>query len=153
MKEKQVCFYEKETVKSLIGYCMFATGVDKSRRRLFSFLNSPVRFIKRDIFADCSENQVSLVNLQITDEMQRKQLLQLDEQLQRIAKMNPKVAINYILKVVGFEKHILEKCTTKEELTEWKETIEDLKNKMENNNGYVEDEEDGMWYIQDLTKL
>ena len=127
MKEKQVCFYEKETVKSLIGYCMFATGVDKSRRRLFSFLNSPVRFIKRDIFADCSENQVSLVNLQITDEMQRKQLLQLDEQLQRIAKMNPKVAINYILKVVGFEKHILEKCTTKEELTEWKETIEDLK--------------------------
>jgi hypothetical protein len=33
------------------------------------------------------------------------------------------------------------------------ETIEDLKNKMENNNGYAEDEEDGMWYIQDLTKL
>ena len=33
------------------------------------------------------------------------------------------------------------------------ETIEDLKIKIENNNGYVEDEEDGMWYIQDLTKL
>ena len=127
MREKRICFYEKEHIKTIVGYCMFASGADKSRERLFSFLNQPVRFIKRENFADCFEENINLVSVSITDEVQRKQLLQLEQQLQRIAKMKPQMAINYILKVVGLEKDILEKCTTKEKLIEWKEELEELK--------------------------
>lgn len=127
MKEKAFCFYKKHHMKPIIGYCMFASGVDKSRSRLFTFLNQPVRFIKREIFADCPEKYINLDIKYSVDDVQRKQLLHLDKMLQSIAKMKPQLALSYILKVVGFEKYILEKCTTKDELKEWKEEIEELK--------------------------
>lgn len=127
IKEKRVCFYEKEHIKPIVGYCMFASGTDKSRKRLFTFLNQPMRYIKRDIFADCKENYITITGSYIMDEMQRRQLLELEQILQRIAKMKPQIALNYILKVVGLEKYILENCVTRDELAEWKEELEELK--------------------------
>ena len=72
---------------------------------LFSFLNMPTRYIKRELFADC-EDKIEL-------SQQKEQLLELDETLKRISKLNPLVALNYILKVVGYEAYVIEKCNSK----------------------------------------
>ena len=123
IKEKPISFYEKAWIRPIVGYCMFASGVDKSRKRLFSFLNMPTRYIKRELFADC-EDKIEL-------SQQKEQLLELDETLKRISKLNPLVAVNYILKVVGYEAYVIEKCNSKEKLMEWEECIRELKERAE----------------------
>ena len=119
IKEKPISFYEKAWIRPIVGYCMFASGVDKSRKRLFSFLNTPTRYIKRELFAEC-EDKIELLQ-------QNEQLLKLDETLKRIGKLKPLVAINYILKVVGYENYVIERCNSREKLMEWAEDIEELK--------------------------
>jgi len=127
MKEKTVSFYEKAYIKPIVGYCMFASGVDKSRKCLFSFLNIPTRYIKRELFAEDYEDKIHLLREDITDYVQRERLFQLNRTLNCISKLKPLVAINYILKVVGYENYITQKCTSKEKLLEWIETVEELK--------------------------
>ena len=127
MKEKPVSFYEKTWIKPIIGYGMFASGVDKSRKRLFTFMNVPMRYIKRENFADCFEGELNLKMDKITDVVQKAQMLKLDEILNCIGKQKPLVAINYILKVVGYEAYAMQKFNSIENLKEWKESIKELK--------------------------
>ena len=123
MKEKRVKFYNGAYVKPIIGYLMFASKVDRSRRRLFTFLNQPVRYIKREIFANWEESWIC------GDIEMEKRLNKLWDILERIQKMPPKIAINYILKLVGYEVFILEKCTSAEEIMKFRSDMEELKSR------------------------
>ena len=127
IKEKPNSFYEKTWIKPIVGYCMFASGVDRSRKRLFTFMNMPMRYIKRENFSECFEDKINLVGEYITESIQKEQLLKLDTIINCISNLKPLVAINYILKVVGYESYIIQKCNSKENLLEWMECIKDLK--------------------------
>lgn len=123
MKEKPVNFYNSTYIKPIIGYLMFASGVDKSRKRLFSFMNRPMRFISRELFANWDEEKERFDDLDIRN----KNVLQLKEDLKRIGTMRPKMAISYILKGLGYEEFILSKCTFAEETEKFKSDIDELR--------------------------
>lgn len=123
MKEKPVNFYNSTYIKPIIGYLMFASGVDKSRKRLFSFMNRPMRFISRELFANWDEEKERFNDLDIRN----KNVLQLKEDLKRIGTMRPQMALSYILKGLGYEEFILSKCTFAEETEKFKSDIDELR--------------------------
>lgn len=121
MKEKTIKFYEGNFVKTIIGYLMFASKVDRSRKRLFTFLNQPVRYIKREFFGEYTEVDLRKIENECV------QIKELIEILEHIGKMSPGMAIAYILKVVGFEQFVLGRCTSGEEISEFYKSMEELK--------------------------
>ena len=121
MKEKTIKFYEGNFVKPIIGYLMFASKVDRSRKRLFTFLNQPVRYIKREFFGEYTEVDLRKIENECV------QIKELIEILEHIGKMSPGMAIAYILKVVGFEQFVLGRCTSGEEVSEFYKGMEELK--------------------------
>lgn len=127
MKEKVVQFYELPYIRPIIGYLMFASGVDKSRKRLFSFLNQPMRYLHRELFVGWDESERKLNTLTIKEGEMEKELVQLDKTLQRIEKMSPQTALTYILKGIGYESFYLENCKTIEEIQRFKKDMEELK--------------------------
>ncbi len=127
MKEKVVNFYELPCIRPVVGYLMFATGLDRSRKRLFSFLNQPARYIKREYFADWNEKYSRLGDVLMenagTDTMHKK----LQSDLEKLRGFTPKMAVNYILKVMGYESFKLQECRTEKEVMHLKEVFTELK--------------------------
>lgn len=127
MKEKTVKFYELPHIRPIIGYLMFASGVDRSRKKLFTFLNQPMRYINRELFVGWDEGERKLNTLTIKEAAVEKELVQLDKALQRIEKMSPQTALTYILKGIDYEIFYLKKCKTIEEIQRFKKDMEELK--------------------------
>lgn len=127
MKEKAVKFYELPSIRPIIGYLMFAGGIDKSRKRVFSFLNRPMRYIERELFVNWETGERRLDKIESADMRMKQALIELGEILNRIRKMTPRIAVSYILKAVGYENFALEKCKTKEEVEKLRWAIEELK--------------------------
>ncbi len=123
MQEKTVNFYKSMYIRPIIGYLMFASGIDKSRKRLFSFLNRPMRFISRELFANWDEEKLKFDCLDINNE----KIMQLKEELKRIEKMSPKFAISYILKGIGYEAYTSENCISREDVEKFKADMDELK--------------------------
>lgn len=123
MKEKNINFYDSTFIKPIIGYLMFASKVDKSRKRLFSFMNRPMRFINRELFANWDETKVKFDELDIRDV----KILQLKEEISRIGRMSPQTAISYILKGIGYEEFVLAKCTSKDEVERFRADMDELR--------------------------
>lgn len=127
IKEKPVRLYESEFISPIIGYLMFATGIDKSRKRVFSFLNQPTRYIDRELFVNWSEKYRKLCSATDSDCHMKKALLKLDRILESLGTMKPEIAVTYILKVVGYEKFVLDHCRTTDNVKRFKEEIEELR--------------------------
>lgn len=127
MKEKPVKFYELPYIRPIIGYLMFAIGIDRSRKRLFTFLNQPMRYINRELFVNWDEGERRLDKISDSNDDINKRLLNLDEMLKKIGKMKPEIAISYILKIIGYEEIVLEKCKTKEDAEKFKSCVDELK--------------------------
>lgn len=127
MKEKLNNFYELPYIKPIIGYLMFATNVDRRRRRLLTFLNRPMRYLAREMFATWNEEQRSLCEMHEEKGAVGSTLKKLDETLNTISKLPPEIAIIYILKVVGYEEFVKENCTSTEELEKLQKTLTELK--------------------------
>ncbi len=127
LKEKPAKFYESGYVKPIIGYLMFASRVDRSRRRLFTFLYQPMRYIKREIFGKYTEVDLQEIKNECRDNRTCEQLGELNKVLERIGKMSPGLSIAYILKAVGYEMSVLENCSSREEIIKFYADMEELK--------------------------
>ena len=127
MREKPVKFYESPYIKPIVGYLMFACGLDRSRKRLFSFLNQPMRNAGRELFAESKERIEQIFNVHTEDYHTKKVLLQLDKTLDCLKKMPPEISVTYILKVVGYESFVLQKIKDLEGVKKFKEEVEELK--------------------------
>lgn len=121
MKEKQARFYESSFIKPVIGYLMFASRVDCSRKRLFSFMNRPMRYIKRELFGEYTTVDLKEIKYKY------REVMKLCEELEQIGKMTPGMAIAYILKVVGYQEFVLKKCASEEEVSKFYTEMEELK--------------------------
>ena len=127
MKEKQILFYELPHIRPIIGYLMFASGLDQTRRRLFSFINKPIRYINRELFSTWDENKERLDCFYTEDEYAKRELIKLKKQLEQLKKMNPKMAVTYILKGIGYESYLFGRYTKMEELLKIRADIDVLK--------------------------
>lgn len=126
MPEKVLSLYESTYVKPIIGYLMYACKEDRSRKRLFSFLNKPLRGISREVFGDNEKVNDLTMNFAMMDNCDKQTLFHLKEQLESIGKMTPKMAITYILKGIGYEKYIMENSGSIVEIRRFKEDISKL---------------------------
>lgn len=127
MREKPVKFYESPYIKPIVGYLMFACGLDRSRKRLFSFLNQPMRNAGRELFAESKGRIEQIFNVHTEDYHTKKVLLQLDKTLDCLKKMPPEISVTYILKVVGYESFVLENIKDLKGVKKFKEEVEELK--------------------------
>ena len=127
IKEKLNSFYELPYIKPIIGYLMFATNVDRSCRRLLTFLNRPMRYIERELFVAWNEKKGRLCELQSVSGPADLALKKLDRTLNTISKLPPETAVTYILKVVGYEAFVKENCTSMEELEKIQMNLTELK--------------------------
>lgn len=127
MREKPVKFYESPYMKPIVGYLMFACGLDRSRKRLFSFLNQPMRNVGRELFAESKGRIEQIFNVHTEDYHTKKVLLQLDKTLDCLAKMTPEISVTYILKVVGYERFVLENIKDLKSVKKFKEEVAELK--------------------------
>ena len=126
MREKPVKFYESPYIKPIVGYLMFACGLDRSRKRLFSFLNQPMRNAGRELFAESKGRIEQIFDVHTEDYHTKKVLLQLDKTLNCLAKMTPEISVTYILKVVGYERFVLENIKDLKSVKKFKEELEEL---------------------------
>lgn len=115
-REKTIQFYEIPWVKTVIGYLLFASGIDRSRKILFTFLNEPLRYIKREWFIGWDLGKKELKDIIVPSVYDKETLKELEKSLKIIGKLPPQMAVSYILKVIGYETYMVEKCKTKEEL-------------------------------------
>ena len=127
MQEKPVKFYEATYIKPIIGYLMFACGLDRSRKRLYSFLNQPIRNVDRELFTESEERIGRVFNVHTEDYFVKKVLLKLDKTLDCLAKMTPEISVTYILKVVGYERFAIESIKDIKSVKKFKEDLEELK--------------------------
>lgn len=127
-KEKTINFYELPCIKPIIGYLMFATGLDRSRKRLLTFLNQPMRYIDRGLFANWDASKQVQIDQITTEEIYiKKALVNLQETLKRISRLSPEIAVSYILKAVGYEEFAKAKCKNGEELESFRVCLKELK--------------------------
>lgn len=126
-KEAGMSFYVLPHIKPIIGYFMFATNVDRSRKRLLTFLNRPLRGISREILADWGGTWQELLTRERMTEGERKEFQKLDAILKTIRQLSPEMAVTYISKVVGYESYVKEYCASMEEVILFQESLEELR--------------------------
>lgn len=125
-REKTKPFYENRYVKTIVGYLLFACKIDTSRKTLFTFLNKPVRFIKREAFLEWDEGNRELNQVIAETPSEKKSIECLDKMLKTLENLPPKMAVSYILKVAGFEEYVRENCKSVEEVKEFEDYINEL---------------------------
>ncbi len=125
--EKGKNFYALPYIKPVVGYLMFACGMDRSRKVLFSFLNKPVRYIQRELFVNWDFGKKDLKEIKTENLAVASVVETLCKMLEIIRKLSPVMAVNYILKVIGYETYAKENCKTKEEVEKFYQTMEELK--------------------------
>ena len=114
-KEKTSTFYEIKEVVPVIGYLMYASGTDRSRKRFYTFLNRPYRFISRDIFTSREVSMQKLRETECENKVASSALKSLVDDLENIRYLSPKMAVVYIFKKIGYEAFMEEACKTKED--------------------------------------
>lgn len=106
MKEKASCIYEKDIVKDIMAYLRLASG--ENRKELWlRILNKPNRFISREQFVSGS-------------------VCVLGKELQYLRKVSPFLAVQYIRKVIGYERYLKETARVKKEGTIYLEEAYEL---------------------------
>lgn len=127
MKEKPAKFYEGYFVKPVIGYLMFASKADRSRKRFFTFFNRPMRYLNREPFGNYPDIDLEVIGKECKDSRMCEKLAKLQIVLERIGKMSPMLAIAYVLKVVGYEEFSLKNCSSCEDSMKFYLDMEELK--------------------------
>ncbi len=140
MKEKAKSIYEHFIVKDIMAYLRIAGG-EESREVFLQILNKPSRYISREalqvekvnidtIKAYYNQTTPQWANYHYIDNIKRS-VNQLEKQLQYLKKASPFLAVQYICKVIGYEKYLKEeRCTGKnnaEHLEEWLAVLEWLR--------------------------
>jgi DNA helicase-2/ATP-dependent DNA helicase PcrA len=126
VKDRVPNMFEHWIGKDLIAYLKIAGGKGK-RKDFLRVINRPNRYLKRSFF---SEENICLENIAIyCEEGERtvRRLLKLKEELEIIGEMVPYASMQYIRKVIGYDRFLLEYAADhrirEEELLEFAETV------------------------------
>ncbi len=114
-KEKLICMYEHEHVEDLLSYLRLSTG--KYRRTdLLRVMNRPARFLSRS-FLDRTEYTKQELQHAYSEAsaQQRRALLDLLRDLDRISGLKPYGALNLIRKGIGYDRYLKDTIREEEE--------------------------------------
>ena len=140
MKEKSVGIYEHFIVKDIMAYLRIAAG--EHRRDLFlQIMNKPVRMISRESLGVDGEISINTIKAYYGRndfrelngyyaEKVGKAISLLEKQLDYLKKASPYLAVQYICKIIGYEKYLEQegrKQKGNDRLEEWLQILEWLK--------------------------
>ena len=107
MKEKLRSRFEHFVIQDILAYLEFANG-NRSREIFHLFMNRPLRYLKKD----CAKNSPVIIEELLTyyqnDKTMQDTVRKLFHDIERIEKMRPQLAINYIRKVAGYDLYLKE---------------------------------------------
>ncbi len=124
--------YDHFIAKDVMAYLQFAKGT--CRRDLFlRIMNRPVRYLDREAVGEM--DPVDLERLRInyarrgkaTDSGAMQEIDVLHHQLTALKNMSPGPAVRYLCKAVGYEAYLRKKANNPEQLEEWLDVLEFLK--------------------------
>ncbi len=124
--------YDHFIAKDIMAYLRFARG-ERSRELFLRIMNRPVRYLDREAVGEM--NPVDLMKLRMnyarrgrpTDSGAMQEIDALNQQLTALKRMSPGPAVTYLCKAVGYEKYLREKAKSGEQLEEWLELLDFLK--------------------------
>lgn len=122
MKEKASSIYENQIAKDIMAYLRLASG-ETDRNLWLQVLNKPSRYISREALAN--RGDISLEDIKsyylrsrtngttfLQTDKARSAILTLEKQLKYLQKATPFLGVQYIRKVIGYEKYIYELSRT-----------------------------------------
>ncbi len=124
--------YDHFIAKDIMAYLQFAKG-ERSRELFFRIMNRPVRYLDREAVGEM--NPVDLERLRMnyarrgrpTDSGAMQEIDALNQQLTALRRMSPGPAVIYLCKAVGYEAYLRKKARSAEQLEEWLELLDFLK--------------------------
>lgn len=141
MKEKSISIYEHFIVKDIMAYLRIGAG-EHSRDLFLQIMNKPVRMISREALGLGGEVSIDTIkayygrndfregNYSYAEKVGRAISL-LEKQLDYLKKASPYLAVQYICKIMGYEKYLEEEGRRQkggqERLEEWVQILEWLK--------------------------
>ncbi|GFI64975.1 putative ATP-dependent DNA helicase YjcD [Lachnospiraceae bacterium] len=131
--ERTTSVYLHFIVKDIMAYLLLAAGEWK-REHLLRVINRPSRYVSREAVGE-SRSISGMIRFyeegSFDGEMRSKVLKRLrllETQLNRLGKMKPAMAVNYVLKAVKYESYLTERAGgDREKLLEWNELLEWLR--------------------------
>lgn len=119
MKEKAGSIYEHFIVKDILAYLRLAAG--ENRRELWlQILNKPSRYLSREILGNETKQMKNNPEMEL-----------LRKQVTHLKSLSPYLAVQYISKVIGYERYLKELAGLKrkadEKFLEWSELLAWLK--------------------------
>lgn len=151
--------FEQDMAKDILAYLQFANDCCRSREKtgkrkdFLRIMNKPCRYIQR-----CALTEEEVSEKRLTDYYNEKIYMQenikgLFRDLEKIASLRPYLAINYIRKVIGYDKHIQDAAEKLDEiqntamgykrLEDWLDFIYDYSQSMNQINAGDEREHEG----------
>lgn len=124
--------YDHFIAKDIMSYLRFARG-EQSRELFLRIMNRPVRYLDREAVGEM--NPVDLMKLRVnyakrgrsTDSGAMQEIDALHQQLTALKRMSPGPAVTYLCKAMGYEKYLRDKAKSPEQLEEWLELLDFLK--------------------------
>ncbi len=118
MKEKVTSIYENNIVKDIMAYLRLGAG-ERSRDLWIRILNKPLRYISREVMAGHEELTIEDMKAYyekgtapgtsfLYGDKVRSAIGILEKHLKYLQNASPFLAVQYIRKVIGYEKYILE---------------------------------------------
>lgn len=135
IRENAVSIYEHFMVKDILAYLDLAHGAG-DRESFLRIVNRPPRYVGREAVAACGADIAGLMCFYERENMppaRRMQVLEgletLGRQMRMMGGLSPRLAVEFCLKAVGYERYLREKAAAAGEgrLQEWQELLEWLK--------------------------
>ena len=105
-KDKPRSFTDHFACGDILAIMRFANG-ENSRENFFKFMNKPVRYISRDLIKYERVELKILVKYKTLKPYLRKNIQKLIWDLERVSRLEPYAAINYIRKGMGYESWLM----------------------------------------------
>ncbi len=109
IKDAMPDIFNSYLVTPILNYILFANG-DNRRSLFFTFMNKPLRYIRRDMLPTERVGLKELLQEAGDKDYLKKNIMRLAGELDTIRKLNPYGAISYIRRAVGYENYLKEYC-------------------------------------------
>lgn len=113
LKEKAKDIFSHEIAQDMLHYLLFANG-ESTRTHFYKIMNKPVRYINRQAVPESEVDKKKLLQYYANNRALSQTVEKLYMDLDRMKKLSPFLAVNYLRKAMGYDYYQREKYTGEE---------------------------------------
>lgn len=100
--ERPVSLYRQPVARDIFAYLELANG-SRERSLFLRVINKPLRYLSRDAFRDGAVSRAALLEYYADKPYMQERVLQLFRDLERLSRLKPFAAVEYIRREMGYE--------------------------------------------------